>query len=85
MVSWVDTGKPRKAEFAVFASRFGTIWNRDNVASRDAFWPRSLPRFRTADSYLRRMAPTPPAGMLLPSAPAACLLRPHKGWEYRLR
>jgi hypothetical protein len=37
LVSWVDMGKPRKAEFAVFVSRFGTIWNRDNVASRDRF------------------------------------------------
>jgi hypothetical protein len=37
LVSWVDTRKPRTAEFAVFASRFSTIWNHDNVASRDRF------------------------------------------------
>jgi hypothetical protein len=37
LVSWVDTGKPRKAEFAVSASRFSPIWNRENVASHDRF------------------------------------------------
>ena len=37
LITWVDAGKPRKAEFAVAASRFSPGWNPENVTARDRF------------------------------------------------
>ena len=37
LVTWVDAGKPRRAEFAVAASRFSPAWNPENATARDSF------------------------------------------------
>jgi hypothetical protein len=36
LLRWMDdSGRERKAEFAVFASRLNPVWNKANIASRD--------------------------------------------------
>jgi hypothetical protein len=37
LVTWVDAGKLKKAEFAVAASRFSPGWNPENATARDSF------------------------------------------------
>jgi hypothetical protein len=35
LISWTDRTKPRTMEFGIWATRYSTIWNPQNIASRD--------------------------------------------------
>jgi hypothetical protein len=37
LVTWVNEGEPKKAEFAIAASRFSPGWNPQNAVARDNF------------------------------------------------
>ena len=37
LVTWLDAGKLKRAEFAVAASRFSPGWNPENATARDSF------------------------------------------------